>query len=152
MSHKIVIHANTDYSHAAGILEIASRATLAHEGAAPGELSVVLVGEEQMHQFNLQFADIDAPTDVLAFRDGSIDPDSKTTYHGDVIICYPIADLQASRGGHSISAELSLLTIHGVLHLLGYDHDAQESQAAMWSVQSAILKDLGCEITSPERM
>ncbi len=152
MSYKIVIHANTDYAHAAELLEIASSATLTHEGAAPGALSVVLVGEEQMHQFNLQFADIDAPTDVLAFSDGSIDPDSKTTCHGDVIICYPIAELQASRGGHSISAELSLLTIHGVLHLLGYDHDTQESQAAMWSGQSAILKDLGCEITAPERM
>ncbi len=151
MSYKVVIHADTDYAHAADTLEIACRAALTHEAAAPGELSIVLVGEERMRQFNLQFADIDAPTDVLAFCDGSIDPDSKTTYHGDLIICYPIAELQASRGGHSISAELSLLAVHGVLHLLGYDHDAQESQAAMWSVQSAILKKLGCEITSPER-
>ena len=119
MNYKIVIHTDTDFAHAARTLEIASHAALLHEGAAPGELSIVLVDEERMRQFNMQFADIDAPADVLAFCDGTIDPDSQTTYHGDLIICYPIAELQASRGGHSILAELSLLAIHGVLHLLG---------------------------------
>lgn len=151
MSYKIFIHANSEYAHAAQVLENASRAAMIHQNAAPGELSIVLVGEERMRQFNLQYADVDAPTDVLAFCDGSIDPDSNTTYHGDLIICYPIAELQASLGAHSINDELSLLTIHGVLHLLGHDHAGQKTKAAMWSAQSAILKELGCRITSPER-
>jgi len=151
MSYKVYVHADAEYAQSAKTLEDASRAALNHQAAAPGELSIVLVGEERMRQFNLQFAHTDAPTDVLAFCDGSIDPDSNTTYHGDLIICYPIAELQASVGKHSLADELSLLTIHGVLHLLGHDHQAKVEKAAMWSVQSAILKDLGCKITSPGR-
>jgi probable rRNA maturation factor len=150
MSHKVIVHTNSDYGHAADALDAATRSTLAHEGAAPGKLSIVLVDEESMRQFNLRFAEVDAATDVLAFTDGSLDPDSGMTYHGDVIICYPIAEHQAALGGHSLSAELNLLAIHGALHLLGYDHDEEESQAAMWAVQDAILKELGCQLTSSE--
>jgi len=150
MRHKVIVHTSTDYAHAADALDAATRSTLAHEGAAPGELSIVLVDEESMRQFNLQYAEVDAATDVLAFADGSLDPDSGMTHHGDVIICYPIAEHQASLGGHSLSAELNLLAIHGALHLLGYDHDAEESQTAMWAVQDAILKELGCQLTSSE--
>jgi probable rRNA maturation factor len=150
MSYKIFIHSDEEFAHATDVLETACRVTLAHEDAVPGDLSIVLVGEDRMRQFNLQFADADRPTDVLAFTDGSVDPDSDTTYHGDIIICAPMAAMQAARSGNSLSDELSLLAVHGVLHLLGYDHDTEETRAAMWDVQTAILQQLGCSISLPE--
>ena len=150
MNHKIYVHSDPAYAHANPFLERAARAALIHVEAAPGELSLVLVSEARMREYNLQFANQDAPTDVLAFVDGTIDPESDLIYYGDVIICYPIADLQASQQGHSLSAELTLLAVHGVLHLMGYDHDAQEERQLMWAAQDAILEKLDCETGSPE--
>ncbi|HEY69569.1 MAG TPA: rRNA maturation RNase YbeY [Anaerolineae bacterium] len=144
------MHTEPAYAHADSWLERAARATLTHVEAGPGELSLILVGEARMQEYNQQFANQDAPTDVLAFVDGTIDPESEMTYYGDVIICHPIADRQASQQGHSLSAEITLLAIHGVLHLLGYDHDAPETRQRMWSAQDAILEILGYGISSPE--
>ena len=59
------------------------------------------------------------------------------------------AAAQAKAGGHSLQAELQLLVVHGVLHLLSYDHATKTQQARMWAAQAQILTDLGCEITSP---
>ncbi|MGD8815306.1 MAG: rRNA maturation RNase YbeY [Anaerolineales bacterium] len=150
MNHKIYVQTDPAYEHATPFLERAARVALTHVEAEHGELSLVLVSEERMRTYNQQFAHQDAPTDVLAFVDGTIDPESDLIYFGDVIICYPIADLQASQQGHSVSAELTLLAVHGVLHLMGYDHDAQEKRQVMWAAQDAILEKLGCEIGSPE--
>jgi probable rRNA maturation factor len=150
MSHKIFVHADGEFASVAEALETACLTALRHENAAPGEISIVLVGEDRMRHFNLQFADMDKPTDVLAFTDGSVDPDSNTTYHGDIIICFPIAEMQASISGTSISDELCLLAVHGVLHLLGYDHSTEEKKSEMWKTQSVILQQLGCTITFPE--
>lgn len=150
MSYKVFIHTVEEFTHVIDTLENACLAALTHQKATSGEISIVLVGEDRMRQFNLQFADTDKPTDVLAFSDGSVDPDSETTYHGDIIICFPLAEMQASISGNSISDELSLLTVHGVLHLLGYEHDTQDSKAAMWAEQSTILQGLGCNVSFPE--
>ncbi len=150
MSHRIFVHADSEFTSIAEALEAACLAALRHENAAPGEISIVLVGEDRMRQFNLQFADMDQPTDVLAFADGSIDPDSDTTYHGDIIICFPIAEMQAAKSGNSISDELCLLAVHGALHLLGHDHSTKKMKSEMWEAQSAILQKLGCTVTFPE--
>jgi probable rRNA maturation factor len=150
MNYKVFIHTDEEFTLVVDTLEAACLAALTHQNAPPGEISIVLVGEDRMRQFNLQFRDTDKPTDVLAFSDGSVDPDSKTTYHGDIIICIPIAKKQASVSGNSISDELSLLAVHGVLHLLGYEHDTQDSKSAMWAEQSAILQKLGCSVSFPE--
>jgi probable rRNA maturation factor len=150
MNHKVYVHTEPEFPDADTWLERAARAALDHVNAGPGELSLILVGEARMREYNQQFAKQDAPTDVLSFVDGTIDPESEMTYYGDVIICHPIADLQASQQGHALSEELTLLAIHGVLHLLGYDHDEPETHQRMWLVQDAILEKLGCEISSPE--
>ena len=150
MNHKIYVHTQPEYTHVDSWLESAAQAALSHVEAEPGELSLILVGEARMREYNLQFADQDAPTDVLAFVDGTIDPESDLRYYGDVIICHSIADLQASQQGHSLSEELALLAIHGVLHLLGFDHDSPETRRKMWLVQDAVLEKLGCAISSPE--
>jgi len=150
MKYKALVHTDEEFAHVIGTLEAACLAALEHLAAAAGEVSIVLVGEDRMRQFNLEFADTDKPTDVLAFSDGSVDPDNQTIYHGDIIICFPIAALQASISGNSVSDELSLLTVHAVLHLLGYEHDTQGAKSAMWTEQAAILQKLGCTISFPE--
>ena len=64
-------------------------------------------------------------------------------------LCAPARQCQALAGGHTIEAELQLLVVHGILHLYGYDHLDQESKAAMWAVQAALLRQLDCPIAGP---
>jgi probable rRNA maturation factor len=75
--------------------------------------------------------------------DGFVEAPTARSYLGDVIISYPRAVAQAGEGGHSLVAELALLVIHGVLHLLGYDHSIAEDKVIMWAKQDAILERVG---------
>ena len=121
----------------------AAEAALQDQVAEPGTITVVLTDEAGICEYNLKYAGINEPTDVLSFEGGEIDPETGEKYLGDVIICPPIALTGASMGRHALLDEVSLLTIHGVLHLLGYDHDAEESRERMWAVQDRILDRLG---------
>jgi probable rRNA maturation factor len=116
---------------------------------ADADLSLVLTEDSQIRELNAQFMDTDAPTDVLSFPSGETDPDTQVYYLGDVIISYPQAVLQAEAGGHKLLDELQLLVVHGVLHLLGYDHDDDAEKARMWARQAEILSRLGCAVTMP---
>lgn len=113
------------------------------------DATLVLTDDDQMQQLNRQFRGIDSPTDVLAFPGGETDPDSQAIYLGDVIISYPRALAQAAAGKYGVEAELQLLVVHGMLHLLGYDHDNEDTKAAMWDTQAEILARLGCSIMDP---
>jgi probable rRNA maturation factor len=123
-------------------------AALAHEGVAPGELAIVLVDEEQMRELSRAYRKKDASTDVLAFPDGTPDPDSGLLYFGDVAIALPVAEVQAAKAGHTLKAEMSLLAVHGVLHLLGYDHAIPGDRKRMWATQTEILQSVGAKIRS----
>ncbi len=131
----------------AKLLRDAARAALKREGAAAGSLSIAIGDDETLRNLNSQFLGHDTPTDVLSFPSDSDDPDDDGRYFGDLIISYPRAYAQAQAGGHSAEAELQLLAVHGVLHLLGYDHAGAEDKAIMWRAQAEILAGLGCEIT-----
>ena len=72
---------------------------------------------------------MDQVTDVLAFPDGSENPENGLLYLGDVVIAYPFAALQAHEAGHSPGDEIQLLVVHGLLHLLGYDHHGREEES-----------------------
>jgi probable rRNA maturation factor len=117
--------------------------------AVEGEiaLSVVITGDEAVRELNRQFRDVDVPTDVLAFGTGEegdfVVAPGEPAYLGDVIISYPRAVTQAEEYGHSINRELALLTVHGVLHLLGYDHTDEAERMEMWARQNEILESLG---------
>ena len=125
------------------LLENAVLATLGYtDTSSDVDLSIVLTDDNQLRQLNLQFLGVDAPTDVLAFPSGETDPDSGTQYLGDVIVSYPRAKAQASAAGHALERELKLLVVHGVLHLLGYDHGEEQQKAEMWSAQEAILAQI----------
>lgn len=115
-------------------------------GPSPAELTIVITNDEQLRDLNRQFLDVDATTDVLSFPANELDPDSGQNYLGDVLISYPQALKQANQAGHNVVEELCLLTVHGVLHLLGYDHVEQGQKAEMWAVQAEILEALGCSI------
>jgi len=121
---------------------------LRHEGIE-GEiaLSVVITDEGTVQELNREFRNVDAPTDVLAFGTGEesdfVTDTEEPAYLGDVIISYPRAVVQAEEYGHSINRELALLTVHGVLHLLGYDHVDEVERTEMWARQNEILESLG---------
>jgi probable rRNA maturation factor len=108
-------------------------------------LAVVITDDQEIQALNRQFRDVDAPTDVLAFANDEtgqafVDGSDEPPYIGDVIVSLPRAREQAAEHGHSTAEELRLLVVHGVLHLLGYDHATPGEQAAMWARQDAILK------------
>jgi probable rRNA maturation factor len=111
-----------------------------------GELTVVITDDERVRDLNRRFRGVDSPTDVLAFgggAEGFVEAPGETTYLGDVIISYPRVLAQAQEQGQSSDRELALLVIHGVLHLLGYDHATPEDEAIMWARQEAILRGAG---------
>jgi probable rRNA maturation factor len=152
MNYRVHIRCDPRFEDTCPDLATAAEAALADQGVGPGELTVVLTDEGEIQDLNRRFAGRDAPTDVLSFPDGSTDPDTETTYYGDVVIALPIALAQASSASHSLQTELALLTIHGVLHLLGYDHTNPEENQRMQSTQAAILKRLGYDVDFPEGM
>lgn len=131
-------------------LRRAAEAVLAHEQVPrPWSLSIQVTDNETVHRLNRRFRGVDAPTDVLSFPDGSVDPESGAVYLGDIVIAYPYAAAQAERAGHAVADELTLLVVHGTLHLLGYDHAEPEEKARMWAVQQAVLERLGCPLSPP---
>lgn len=136
----------------AGLFEEAVRAVFQHQQPSlwdTADLSILLTDDSALQALNLQFMGIDAPTDVLSFPAEEIDPETNRPYLGDIAISYPRALAQAQAGGHPVAHELQLLTVHGVLHLLGYDHAEPEEKAHMWQVQSQILASLDVPLSPP---
>ena len=122
------------------------------EGRSPESCSVtvMITDNDQIQELNQRYSGIDKPTDVLAFESDFLDPDLEARYLGDVVISYPQAKFQAESRGHTIEAELQLLVVHGILHLLGYDHDTEANKTEMWSMQSKILRKLDITIDIEE--
>jgi probable rRNA maturation factor len=106
-------------------------------------LTIVVTGDGSMRRLNRTYRGLDAPTDVLAFgseeNDAEFLPPQASCYLGDVVISFPTAEAQAQSAGHPVGVELQLLTVHGVLHLLGHDHADPEEKATMWAAQEDIL-------------
>ena len=111
---------------------------------AQAELSVLLVDEAAMEQLNRQWMDEAGPTDVLSFpmdelRPGREEEDPQPGLLGDVVLCPQVARRQARQAGHSNEEELLLLTTHGILHLLGFDHAEPEEEQEMFDLQRRLL-------------
>jgi probable rRNA maturation factor len=124
-------------------ITIAVQQVLQISGAQqPLALTVTIASSERVHDLNLQYAGMDYTTDVLSFpaeeEPYAVEP-GEPPYIGDIVIAYPVAEKQAAEAGQSIIVELQLLSIHGTLHLLGFDHDTPDRQAEMWAYQSAAL-------------
>ncbi len=130
----------------------AAQLTLQHQAMSPpAELTILLTDDARLKALNRDFRQQDKVTDVLSFPAGDEMPDltSVTPYLGDIAISVPVAERQAQASGHATLAELQLLTIHGVLHLLGHDHANPEQKQAMWDVQTAVLTQLGLQNITP---
>lgn len=124
------------------LIEKAGAAVLANQ-SKHGDLTVVLTGDAELRKLNREYLGIDATTDVLSFPAAEVNPESRAAYLGDVLISVPRAQAQARAAGHALESEVQLLVVHGVLHLLGYDHARPGQRARMWSVQAKVLGRLG---------
>ncbi|MGN0808694.1 MAG: rRNA maturation RNase YbeY, partial [Christensenellales bacterium] len=132
-------------------VELAANAALKHENAESRFLSVVLTTDENIHEYNREYRSVDRPTDVLSFPADEGDdllapPDG---FLGDIMISIPRAREQAKALGHSTEREILFLTVHGVLHLLGYDHMRPEDEQIMLPVQRSIVE--GIELSAKNR-
>jgi probable rRNA maturation factor len=120
------------------------------------ELSVLLVDEPAMTELHVRWMGEEGPTDVLSFPMDELRPPSVAGAHGaragedpgpepgllgDVVLCPQVAAAQAKQAGHSPQEELELLCVHGILHLLGYDHADPEEEAEMFGLQGELLRN-----------
>ncbi len=118
------------------------------------EVNVLLVDDEKIRTINAQFRNIDAPTDVLSFplgEDGvyDVNPESGAKMLGDIVINVPQAARQAEDFGHTFQREMAFLTVHSMLHLLGYDHvQGGIQQVKMREREEAVLLQMGLPRTS----
>jgi probable rRNA maturation factor len=136
------------------LIEQAIAAALVAEGLAGAiEISVLVTDDATLHQLNRDYRNVDAPTDVLSFADDEesdaapipfVRPPDTPRYLGDLAISYERVVAQASEYGHSRARELAFLTVHGVLHLLGYDHERGiADQAVMRAREEVIMQQIG---------
>ncbi len=130
----------------------AAHEALAHGAAADSAaLTILLTDDDYLRELNRHYRGEDRATDVLSFPAGDPlpgDPDG-AAYLGDIAISVSHAEQQAAAKGHSAPAELQLLAVHGVLHLLGHDHLDADEKAAMWGEQATILDKLGLAAIQP---
>jgi probable rRNA maturation factor len=129
------------------ILERAAKVALLQQSAPDVDLTLVLTSDAQVQALDRDFLGKDAPTDVLSFPACETDPETGRRYLGDIIISVPRAEAQSIAAGHPLESELSLLVVHGVLHLLGHNHTEVEEKTRMWAAQSEILTRLGISPT-----
>jgi probable rRNA maturation factor len=116
-----------------GELVAVAERTLIEEGRDRGELSLSLVTPEEMADLHVRYMGEEGPTDVLSF------PMDEEWLLGDVIVC----PAEAARNNPDLPAELRLLVSHGVLHILGYDHDEEEGRRVMWAKQAEYSGNVG---------
>ena len=135
---------------------VTERVLLAQDVGSDAELGLVITGQERVQELNRSYRGEDKPTDVLAFymtpdaegtelSDFVIPPDG-VRHLGEVVISCPQAVIQAQARRHSVKKEMAILIIHGVLHLLGYDHDRPEPERQMKAREAEILGSLNTEL------
>ena len=129
-------------------LRQAVKLTLIHTGiSSPVELGLVIAGDDTVHELNRNYRNVDRTTDVIAFAlsergtksEPFVTPPDDVMHLGEVIISCPQAKRQAEEQRHPLERELALLVAHGVLHLLGYDHELPEQEHRMRAMESRVL-------------
>ena len=112
--------------------------------ASDAELAIMFVDEAAMEELHIKWMDEPGSTDVLSFpmdelRPGTADQPTPAGLLGDIVVCPAVAARQAKTAGHSAEEEMLLLTTHGILHLLGYDHAEPEEEKEMFELQRRLL-------------
>ena len=138
-------------------LRAVARLVLAAEDVGPVQVGVVVTDDETVCELNLRFLGLDEPTDVLSFglagageTPFALPPEEASL--GEIVIAYPTAVRQADEAGRTVEAEVAHLLVHGLLHLLGYDHQRPEQEAAMRGREEAILAGLRASVGPVERL
>ena len=122
--------------------------TLRIQGSgSEAEVSLIVTGQKQIHELNKAYLDEDRPTDVLSFpmmetsaKVGFVTAPDGKKHLGEVIVSFPQAVLQAEEHGHAVEREISILVVHGLLHLLGYDHAEAVEKRGMQAREKEILR------------
>ena len=130
-----------------GTIEQAAVTALCFYGLEHAVISILVTGDERMRELNRGYRSVDRTTDVLSFaaREGeSLAAVGKHEFLGDLVISLDAARRQAEEYGHSIERESAFLTVHGTLHLLGFDHMTDEGERQMCNTQEEILERMGC--------
>ena len=119
--------------------------TLKKMEAEKSEVNIIFVGLEEIHEINKTYRNVDRPTDVISFA--LEDTEDVTVYEervlGDIYICLDKIHEQAKEYGHTEIREMAFLIVHGLLHLLGYDHMIKEEEKIMFGLQEEILNEMG---------
>ena len=112
------------------------------------ELSMLLLDSAAMADLHMRWMDLPGPTDVMSFPMDELEPGGRPdapepgpAMLGDIVLCPEFAAEQAATAGHSLGHELALLTVHGVLHLLGYDHGEPDEEKEMFDLQHRLLEE-----------
>ena len=121
------------------VAAVVERAALLALGDIQGDVVILLADDAHVQQINAQFRDKDRPTNVLSFPA----PDSARPHLGDLILAHGVCAAEAAQQGKSLSDHLSHLTIHGVLHLMGHDHEVEDEAEAMELEERRLLASLG---------
>ena len=126
-----------DYDYLYDVLD----AALEHEKVENAIFSVVFMNDEEIHEMNREYRGVDRVTDVISF---AFEDNNDLVYNdirmlGDIFICIPQMKRQAEEYGHSEKRELAFLAVHGILHLLGYDHMNEKDEKVMFALQELIL-------------
>lgn len=148
MQHKFYIYREKrglGHPETAALVKKAAAAALRAEGVdEPCEIGVTLTNDEGIHAINREQRSVDRPTDVLSFPIDEMDYDTNRRYLGDMVLSLERAEAQGEEYGGGFEHEAQYLTVHSVLHLLGYDHlDEGEEKAKMRAREKAIMKELG---------
>ncbi len=114
--------------------------TLEYLKADNCDFSIVIGNNTEIRQLNREYRHIDAPTDVLSFVYDMPDPETSARYLGDIIISAEMVHEQAQQAGHSPQLEICTLVVHGILHLLGYDHEEPADETIMFPLQAQIIE------------
>ena len=138
----IFIESESAQTFPVDLLERAARSVLDLSPDPDADLTIALVEDVRIQGLNRDFLGHDAPTDVLSFPADEPDPDTGHRYLGDVVISPARAAEQAAERGHAVEAEMQLLVVHGVLHLLGHDHADPGEKGRMWAAQAGALERL----------
>ena len=148
MQHKIYVtrqKRSLGHSETANLVKKAASVALTCEGMdEPCEISVTLTDSEGIHVINRENRNVDAPTDVLSFPIDEPDLDTGCRFLGDMVLNLERVESQAEEYGGGYAHEAQYLTVHSVLHLLGYDHlDEGKEKSRMREREKAIMKELG---------
>ena len=140
-----VINETTTVIDAAEFADLADHVLTAMHVSPAAELNIMFIDPAPMEELHVRWLDLPGPTDVMSFPMDELTPGTDTEpatgMLGDIVLCPPVAARQGAEAGHSTLDELCLLTVHGILHCLGYDHGTAAEEAEMFGIQRSILEE-----------